>query len=132
MPDLLDLGELCRDPLFEFGVPVSKLRRLPPHLVAEPLDAQHRAHPGDKGSVFEGFRQIVVAARLEPSHHILVVGLGGDEDVGMKGSEASALSRRATSIPSIFGIMISRRIKSGSCSFTAISAASPSSSSTTS
>jgi len=32
-PDPLDLGELRRDTLFQFGVPVSKLRRLPPHLV---------------------------------------------------------------------------------------------------
>ena len=46
--------------------------------------------------------------------------------IGMNGIVASLLSRLQTSMPSIFGIMMSSRIRSGSCSLAAASASSPS------
>ena len=46
--------------------------------------------------------------------------------IGMKGSEASARSRRQTSNPSSLGIITSSRIRSGCASRAAASASSPS------
>jgi hypothetical protein len=46
--------------------------------------------------------------------------------IGVNGREWSALSRRHTSIPSIFGIMMSSRIRSGCASRATANASSPS------
>jgi hypothetical protein len=46
--------------------------------------------------------------------------------IGMNGIDASARSRRQTSNPSTFGIITSRRMRSGFAAGTAASASSPS------
>jgi hypothetical protein len=46
--------------------------------------------------------------------------------MGMKGSEASALRRWQTSMPSILGIMMSSKIRSGCCVLAIARASAPS------
>ena len=60
--------------------PAAPAGRLLLHGVVQRLDAQHGADPRHERRLIERLGQVIVAARLQPRHDVLRVGLGGDQD----------------------------------------------------
>ena len=111
--DALDLGNLLCDPLLKGPVPGCEIGRLRLHLIMQRLDAQNRSHAGDQRRLVDRLGQIFVGPGVETSHDILRSVLAVTRMMGMNGSVASPLRRRHASMPSSFGIITSRRTRSG-------------------
>ena len=77
------------------------------------IDPQHRLHPGHQRGLIHGLGQVLVGARIEAGDDVLRVRLRGDHDDRHERERGVGFERRQTSIPSILGIMMSSRIRSG-------------------
>ena len=64
----------------ERPVPGLELGRLLLHRIVQRLDPQDRAHPRDQRRVVDRLGQVLVAARIEPGHDVVRIGLRRDQD----------------------------------------------------
>ena len=112
--DPLDLGELLAHALLERLVPAREVGGLLLHLIVQLLLPQHRFDARKERHLVDRLAQILVGPGLEarrrrPWNRLFAV----TRMIGMNDRLLSAFSCRQTSMPSIFGIITSSKMRSG-------------------